>query len=737
MPKHKRADDEAILKELRDRFEYALNQWKDNRQESDTDMRFLSGQAWDADELTERDDEGRPALNFDELNQFPNQLINDVRQNKRAVKVDPTGSGQTDEEAELRGGMIRDIEYTSSAQAAYVTGFEAAAQRGMGTWAYRTKYTDDASFNLHLEVRRIANQASVVIDPDFKEADASDMEYAFIVDELSREEFKRRFPDAEVIDFSEADIRVVGNQWIDEKRVQVAEYYRVTREKRKLLLYTNPTTNSAKQQGYADALPDGLDYDLLKKSKLIERERDTEKRVVTKFLTNGVEILEETIWPGSWIPLCVVFGKELWVRKGGGYERVLQSLIRLARDPQKLYNYYRTSEAEEAAMTPKVPYIGAKGQFDGNKTDWQNVAKVPKAYLEYNPVTNSTGDQVLPPPQRQPFQPNFQSYEIAADSARRAIMSAVGISPLPTAAQRSNEKSGVALEKISSQAAQGSYHFIDNFDRALEHGGRIMDELLPILYDTKRDVGTRKPDGSFRLRTINDDMDAKSQLKTGRSKVTISTGPSYESQRQEAQDFAELLAKVPGVFPQIADLIVKLKDLGPIGDEIAERLTPPQYRQQDGQSPLSPQAAAIIQQSQQHAQALNAYAQELEKKNKELQGEKDAKVVDNEYKLKIETMRADADLTMKKLQIEAQVTIAEITTKAQEVTVRLKAENDIFRQLHDQAHEAGLQADAQAHEAEQAKQAQDAAAEAASQQQQTQQPPPDQSGGAADQGQGQ
>lgn len=704
MAKRKKADDEELLKRIRDRFEYCVDQWKDNRQESDTDMRFLSGQAWDADELSERDDEGRPALNFDELNQFPNQLINDVRQNKRAVKVDPTGSGQTDDEAELRGGMIRDIEYTSSAQAAYVTGFEAAAQRGMGFWAYRTKYTDDNSFNLHLEVRRLANQASILIDPDFKEADASDMEYVYIVDSISREEFKRRFDWAEVVDFSEADIRLAGTQWLDEKRVQVAEYYEVTREKRTLVRFTNPT-KSAKQEAFKDALPDGLNYDSLKQSKLIERERDTEKRIVTKYLTNGLEILEESVWPGSWIPLCVVFGKELWVRKGGGYQRVLQSLIRLARDPQKLYNYYRTSEAEEAAMTPKVPYIGAKGQFDGNKDDWQNVAKVPKAYLEYNAKTDATGETILPPPTRQPFQPNFQSYEIAADSARRAIMSAVGISPLPTSAQRQNEKSGVALEKIASQSAQGSYHFIDNYDRALEHGGRIMDELLPILYDTKRDVGTRKLDGSFKLQTINDDTDAKSQLLTGRSKVTISTGPSTDSQREAAQEFAELLAKVPGVFPQIADLIVKLKDLGPIGDEIADRLTPPQYRSQEGQPPMSPQAAAIIQQGQQHAQALNAYAQELEKKNKELQAEKDAKVVDNEYRLSIE-----------RLKIEAQVTIAEITTKAQEVLVRMKAENEIFQQLHGQAHEVGLQADQQAHEQDMAQQQQDAAAEQAANQ---------------------
>jgi hypothetical protein len=42
----------------------------------------------------------------------------------------------------------------------------------------------------------------------------------------------------------------------------------------------------------------------------------------------------------------------------------------------------------------------------------------------------------LPLPRRQAFTPNFQEYEIAKDSCRLAIQAAMGISPLPTAAQR-------------------------------------------------------------------------------------------------------------------------------------------------------------------------------------------------------------------------------------------------------------------------------------------------------------
>ena len=61
-------------------------------------------------------------------------------------------------------------------------------------------------------------------------------------------------------------------------------------------------------------------------------------------------------------------------------------------------------------------------------------------------------------PQRQAFTPNFQEYESAKDSCRRAIQAAMGISSLPTAARRDNEESGIAIGRIQNSEALGSYH---------------------------------------------------------------------------------------------------------------------------------------------------------------------------------------------------------------------------------------------------------------------------------------
>ena len=696
------------VKEQRDRFDYALQQWKENRQQAKTDVRFLAGDPWDADEKKARKDEGRPALVFDELNQWTNGLINEVRQNKRAVQVDPRGnSPMNDTEAKVRGAIIRNIEYASNGQAAYITGFESAVDRGFGFWGYRTLYENDQDFDLTCGIRRFPNQDGVVIDPDFKEADASDMSYAFVVDWMPRREYKKRFPKAKITDFS-TEMAVKFPAWVNEQEVQIAEYYDRTFEKTRLIAGMLP--GGKEQQIFReDELPKDVKFADLEKNGMVKKVRWVQKPVVTKCLTNGLEVLEETEWPGKWIPLCVVLGKEIWVDYGSGPERVTQSLIRLARDSQKLLNYYRTAEAEEAAMTPKVPYIGIKGQFSGNEQSWQAAGKQPLAYLEFNAKTEATGEAILGPPVRQPFQPNFQSYEIAADASRRGIMSAVGVAPLPTAAQRSNEKSGVALERIQSQSQLGSFHFIDNFDRALEHGGRILDDLITKVYDNERSVGTRDDQGKYKVQKINHPDDPDSIMLTGTlGVITIKTGPSYDSQREAADDFTELLAKIPGVFPQIADLIVKLKNLGPIGDAIAERLTPPEYRSKDGQPPLTPQQAQQLQTMVAHLKALNAVVDIRDKEIAELKQERDGKILDNEGKARIAGINAassEAVAMIKAGQAQFETLLAE----------KMKEIESVFQA----AHEAALQDAQHAHEADQAA----AAAEAAAAQQAAQPQP--------------
>lgn len=680
--------DEKLLQEIRDNFDYAKEAWKEIREEAKKDMRYVSGDPWDPAERAKREDPNsrRPCLTFDELTQYVNQLINQVRQNPIAVKVSPKGNGATDKTAEMRQGIIRGIEYKSKAQAAYTNAFESAAQRSYGFFAISTDYVSEKSFDQEIKVRRIPNADSVLIDPDCKEADCSDMEFAFILDNIKQDSFESKYPNAEVKSFT-PEMATELPDWIDDKNkmIQVAEYWKVKKKFRTLMQLDADTTayldeyEGAKLEKSEVVMKDGTRFPIL-------NSRKCEERSVCQYITNGVEILEENEWAGKWIPIVAVLGKELWVDKGSGTKRVLMSLIRMARDPFMMYCWLRSNEAEEGSMTPKTPFIVYEGQLEGHEDEWARVTKEPLAFLQVKPTIDAATGQVLPIPQRQPFQPNFAAYEVVCEATRRAIQAAMGISPLPTAAQRQNEKSGIALKRINEQEQIGSFHFIDNYKHSIEHAGRIYDDLIPKIYDTARDVHIRKPDESQETLRLNQPYEENGQqihydTSIGDHEVTISTGPSYDSQREAVADFAETLASTP-LFPRIADLIIRLRNLGPLGDEMADRVTPPEFAK-DGNP------AAKLQQATEQAQMAQRMIAELQKELNDAKVKEQGKVIDNQYKMELE-----------KLKIEAQVTIAEITTKSQEALERAKLEADMQHKLQVSADTVALQEDAQKHEKE-------------------------------------
>jgi len=216
----------------------------------------------------------------------------------------------------------------------------------------------------------------------------------------------------------------------------------------------------------------------------------------------------------------------------------------------------------------------------------------------------------------------------------------------------------------------------------------------------------RLADESHRVVRINDPNYVNPQTKQtehldatrGEHGVTVSTGPSFESQRDEVSTFLDLmisnLQAIPAPPPALAKILalaIKMKNMGPLADEVADILSPPQ-----DQAAAQQQIAQGMQTLQQQGQMIVEMQQELEK----LRQEKAGKIVDNEYMLK----KAQMDNELK-------LAIAEIETKAQSVQFRAQLESDLWAKLHDLAHDAAMQAVQHMHEKSQAA----AAAQAAQQ----------------------
>lgn len=668
-----------LLQEIRDNFQHCVDAWADVRREARIDMHFAAGDPWNATEESRKDLDarraaGRPVLSLDELGQYINQRINDLRQNKRAIKIDPRRYGATNKTAELRAGIIKDIEYNSKAQAAYITAYENALQRSYGFFAIGKRYVSDTSFDQELYLRRIPNPDTVYLDPDCKEADFSDMGYAFIIDTIPRKQFKARWPNAEIKDFSAEDERAYP-QWIKADGVQVAEYWKVHITSRHLLLFENQETHyldewkGAELNGNTLTIPSVGAVQILK-------DRKCEEREVCQYIANGVEILEGNPQDVRWIPIIPVWGKELYVDDGAGSKRVFHSLIRNSRDAQMLHNFTNCNIQEIVGMTPKTKWLVAEGQTEGHTDEWATAHKDPRAFLTWVPVHDEQGN-LLPKPERIDYEPPVQGPILVDEQAKRAIQNSMGMYNASVGRQDSEAKSGVAIKALDIQSDQGNFHFIDNFDRALEHAGRIMDNWIPEVYDTEREVGIRKPDDTYESVKINQPYaDEKTGEPTenrtdlGEHEVTVSVGPSFQSQREEASavgdSLIQNLEKIPadpGVKLKLLSLSIKNKNLGPLGDEMARILDPEQQEQAD--------PAQMQMELQKYEQLAEALGQRVEA----LETERATKVLELENQRVIAEIKADVE----RLKIQKDAAVEEAKLMSMEGIEQLKLSLESMR----------------------------------------------------------
>jgi hypothetical protein len=664
--KQPQSPDEALLQEIRERYAAWTDKWRQAREERKVDIRHILGDPWDEADKKARKDDGRPTINHDELGQYVSGAIGNLRSAKRGIKVEPGGNGASDKSAEFRQNLIRGIEYKSQAQGAYLNAYQSMLEGSYGFFRVGRKYCSndvDGPDDQEICISNIPNPDSVLFDPDCKAADWSDARAVFVLDPKPIDEFKREYPGAKIQDFSEDDRRI-ARDFIGETTVLVAEYWRVETKR----------VRNAKNTRWV-----------------------TTKSVV-QYMVNGLEILERNPQPGESIPIIPMMGIERWIDEGSGPIRKINSMVRLARDPQMSLAYLVSQQMEEAGLSPKTPYVGYVGQFESDRENWETATRKPHPFLQIDPMPDTAMGQALPLPMRQPFTPNIQAFEVGKDSCRRAVQAAMGISPLPTAAQRDNQKSGVALEKMQQQQAIGTLTFVDKFEAALAFAGRIIDSWIPDVYDTEREVAIRMPDDTHKVVKANAGPYANPEtgeeenyeVGEGQHDITIGTGPSNESQREAASEFLDILignlGNLPVAPPQAAKLLslaIQMKQLGPKGDEMAEIISP----DENGQQQIPPQVQQAVAKMQQESQAMHAYAQQVERERDELKQKLEAKVIDNQFRLQIEKMKIEADLAK-----------AEISTKSQVLGERIKFVEDVWQQLHSQQHEAGIQQQDQAHE---------------------------------------
>ncbi|TPN03818.1 hypothetical protein FJ973_29690 [Mesorhizobium sp. B2-1-3] len=657
-PKKGSEDDDLLRAALED-FRLCEDAENDNRTSALEDIQFSRlGIQWPADVARQRQIEGRPCLTINKLPTFIRQVVNDARQNKPSIKVHAADSGADPATAELMNGLIRNIEYTSNADTAYDTATECAVTGGFGYIRVGMDYAYDDAFDMDICIKRVSNPFSVYGDPNSREADSSDWDKAFVVDQMTKEQFEAQWGDKAQVDWDDSVWNEVGTSWRDGNTTTVAEWWTREETERPIVLLSDGSIHDLE-----DMQSDDMQFLLQAGQVQVVRQRTAKSCKVTQRFMSGAEILETREWPGRYIPIIPVYGDEFDVEG----KRYFRSLIHNAIDAQRMFNYWRTASTELVALAPKVPFIGEEGAFDVDIQRWNTANTKSHPFLEY-----SKGKQ---PPQRQPLDMGTAAGALQeALNASDDIKSIIGLYDASLGA-RSNETSGRAIMARQREGDVSTFHFIDNMARAIRHTGRILIDLIPKVYSGERIIRVIGEDGTQEAKPINQQYQQKDpktgqpmqqpvmgpngqpvqdqagnplmqpimaihDLTAGKYDLTVTTGPSFTSRREEAAaSMTEMVRAFPAAAPIIVPELAKNLDW-PGADKIAEKM----QAAADGQVP--PQAQQQMEQGKKQIEQMATQLQQLQQENQQLKADKSDKIAE---------IQSDETVQLRKIESEERV----------------------------------------------------------------------------------
>jgi hypothetical protein len=659
-------DDKALLAEAKERYKLASDWWADNRKAWLEDAKFRQGDQWPDKIKKLREDSNRPCVVVDKLNQYVRQVVNDGRQNRPGVKVRPEGDGAHADVAEVYEDLVRGICARSSADEAFDTALDHSTGNGYGFFRVIAEYAHPGGFKQELRVLRVRNPRTIILDPYFQFADASDIRFGFVEEDVPKEEYRRQYPKAKFTDWV-SDSNRYGEGWLSDKSVRVCEYwYRVeTTELVHLLADSTEMTDEDYQVAITNKVRDMPEV-------VDSRELKTYK---VKFCRmSGAEILEKKDWYSQYIPLFLVIGNESDIDGKVTYS----GLIRAAKDPQRLYNYSRSAYAERVALTPKAPFIAAVGQVEHDLESWENANTENLSVLTYEPV--SVDGTVLSAPQRQSAADIPEGFARDMQLSEHDIQGSMGMYNA-SLGEKSNEKSGRAIMARQREGDVGTFHYPDNLNRAIRHMGRVIVEAAPKIYDATQVLHLVGEDGTASTAKIEPAQEQAVEelagekifnLSIGRYGVDISTGPSYTTKRQEAVEaMMQLTQSAPEIMQVAGDIIVRTMDF-PMAEELADRLKmalPPPIAQQidaeeQGQDPKILAATAPLKQAlDQSQQQIQAAEQGIAERDQALQ----------KAQSELAQLKADRDAAQMKAQ----------TDQYNAETARMKAASEASQQPED------------------------------------------------------
>ncbi|KKC25824.1 portal protein [Sphingomonas sp. SRS2] len=422
------------------------------------------------------------------------KIVNDYRSNRVTVNFrSTTDTKSTQATAELLDGLFRADVYRSKGQQAFDNAFEEGAAGGYGAWRIVNEFEDE--YDPDNEFQRIAIKAivdadqSVYFDPNAKLYDKSDAMWAIVVTAMAQQSFEEEY-EGRCSSWPDSFPKPYYD-WYTPDVVKVAEYYAVEDKRDTLIVYRHPLTEEIDKR-WKSSMDDDDAADMELRGWVVLKTQQRRRKRVHKYLMSGTEILDDQGYiAGPNIPIVPFYGKRWFI---DNMERC-RGHVRLAKDPQRVYNAQISKLTEIASVSPIERPILTPAQVKGHEGSWA-VANLDRApYALINPTVDSEGNAVnqgpignINPPQVPPVLAAL--VQVTGSDIAEITNSDDGAEKVK--ANVSADAMDIAATRVDAK----SFTYMDNFRQSMQRCGEIYLGMAREIYvEEGRTVETLGDDG--------------------------------------------------------------------------------------------------------------------------------------------------------------------------------------------------------------------------------------------------
>ncbi len=557
----------VFCKEVRDKVEkWQSEYFKDNITNYHKWFNFVMGNQWEDNEEVLLRKYSKQPLVINKLSPLAKHVLGEQRQNTPNLQAIP------DEDADVqtvntRDALIKQIMFNSDAKTVYQTAFQQSLIGGFGAYFMDTDYVNNNSFDQEPRPTAVRDATKCYWDMSAITPNKTDGMYAGIVTRMSREMFKQNYGkklessigynygqiDSKFV-WSNADEIAVVRHW--QRKIVKETLYELSNGERVSQKELDESSQNLPMEGANTGEEASADV-LIRNGEMvtITKERTVYKDKITIYKLAGDYIVEESDYPADELGMIFVDQNSWWDKQG---KQICVPYFKDAYDAQRYLNYLATQSAYIWKVARYDQFMASKANVRTPETQkiWRDPATYQGALVYDVDLEGGTKPERLSPPELP--QSFITQYQRALDD----IHSSTGIYGTQVG-QQGAELSGAAVDARTRQGSYVSYVVYDSLNRAIATGGRIINQMIPRLYDNERDVTIDTPDRGLQKIKINETDEygevIKNKLSDGNYKIRLIAGPSFEGQQAQSIDSMNVVLqadKTGQVFPMIADLYV-------------------------------------------------------------------------------------------------------------------------------------------------------------------------------------